>query len=336
MMSPAFREDKLQLALMQHGSAIARRNDHPSDIANREYTKLIYGPESPYARHTEYRTLAAITRQDLVDFHQRFFVPNNVMLAVWGDFDSERMIEKIAHAFATWEKQAVDIPSRPSVDYAFPKIVNFIRKPDINQSHIMMGHVGGLKSDPDYFALLVANRILGGGFTGRLFKNVRSKLGLAYSVYGYYGANFAHPGIFYVGCQTKSESTIQAIEAMTAEIFRMTQEDVTEEELAVAKESFLNSFVFNFDTRGEIINRLMIYDYYGYPADFLQRTKRGVESVTQADVRRVAQQHFHPDKMQILVVGRPGDFDRPLSVLGDANEIDITIPPPPENKPQQQ
>ncbi|MFC1763016.1 M16 family metallopeptidase [Planctomycetota bacterium] len=330
LMSPAFRADKLQLALMQHSSAIARRNDHPSDIADREFTKLIYGSESPYARQTEYHTLASISQQDLIEFHQRFFVPNNVMLAVWGDFESERMIEKINQAFAAWEKRTVNIPNRPTVDYTYPKTVNLIRKPDINQSHITMGHIGGLRSDPDYFALIVANRILGSGFTGRLFKNVRSRLGLAYSVYGYYGAHFAHPGIFYVGCQTKSESTVQAIEAMTAEVFRMTQEDVTEEELAVAKESFLNSFVFNFDTRGEIINRLMIYDYYGYPADFLQRTKRGIESVTQPDVRRVAQQHYHPDKMQILIVGRPGDFDRPLSVLGDVNEIDITIPPPPQ------
>jgi zinc protease len=113
---------------------------------------------------------------------------------------------------------------------------------------------------------------------------------------------------------------------MQKEVVRMTQEAVTDEELALAKDSFLNSFVFNFDTKGKIVNRLMTYDYYGYPANFLQITKTQIEQVTQADVLRVAQERFHADKFQILVVGRPGDFDRPLSVLGDVREIDITTP----------
>jgi len=106
------------------------------------------------------------------------------------------------------------------------------------------------------------------------------------------------------------------------------QEEVTDEELAIAKESYLNSFVFNFDTKGEIINRLMTYAYFGYPEDFLQRTKENVERVTKADILRVAKKHLRPDKVQVLVVGKPDDFDESLGVLGTVNEIDITIPPP--------
>jgi hypothetical protein len=99
-------------------------------------------------------------------------------------------------------------------------------------------------------------------------------------------------------------------------------------ELALAKDSYLNSFVFNFDSKGQIINRLMTYAYYGYPADFLQKTKENVEKVTKADVLRVAKAHLRPDKLQILVVGRPDDLDKPLSTLGEVKTIDITIPPP--------
>ena len=328
LMNPAFREDKIILAKMQHRSSIARRNDNVGAIAGREFDKLIYGRDSVYARHTEYATIDNIGRDDLVTFHKKFFGPNNMMLAVWGDFDTKQMIEKIEQVFKGWEKIDLQLPDAPAVDYEFRGTINLVHKGDVNQSNIYLGHIGGLMSDPDYFALIVMNKILGGGFTGRLFKNVRSREGLAYSVFGSYSANYDYPGEFYVGCQTKSESTVHAIRAMIREIEKMRESEVTDNELALAKDSFLNSFVFNFDTKGEVVNRLMTYEYFSYPADFLQRTKANVEKVTKADVLRVAQKHLQPDKLQILAVGRPDDFDEPLSVLGPVNEIDITIPPP--------
>jgi predicted Zn-dependent peptidase len=328
LMHPAFREDKIFLAKMQHRSAISRRNDSPGQIAGREFSKLIYGANSVYARHSEYATIDSITRDDLVAFHKRFYGPDNMMLAVWGDFDTQEMIAKIKKAFEGWEKIGVDLPKTPEVAYAWEATVNVVPKSDINQSNIYLGHIGGLMSDPDYFALTVMNRILGGGFTGRLFKNVRSRRGLAYSVFGAYSAAFDHLGTFTVGCQTKSENTVHAIRAMIDEVKKIKAEEVTDEELAIAKESYLNSFVFNFDSKGEIINRLMTYEYYGYPADFLQRAKERIEQVTKADVLRVAKKHLRPDSVQILVVGRPEDFDQPLSTLGAVNEIDVTIPAP--------
>jgi len=332
LMNPAFSEDKILLAKIQHRSSIARRNDNVGAIASREFEKLIYEPESVYARHTEYATIDNITRDDLIAFHKKFYKPNNVMLGVLGDFDTKQMITKIEKAFEKWEKADVQFPQVPEVQYEYRPTVNVVRKDDINQSNIYMGHIGGLMNDPDYFALVVMNRILGGGFTGRLFKNIRSREGLAYSVFGLYSSNYDFPGIFYVGCQTKSESTVYAIRAMTEEVKKMTESEVTDEELALAKESYLNSFVFNFDTKGEIVSRLMVYEYYGYPPDFLQKAKANIEKVTKADVLRVARKHLKPDKMQILAVGRPQDFDEPLSVFGTVNEIDITIPSPPPPK----
>ena len=328
LMNPAFREDKIQLAKMQAASAIARRNDQVGAVAGREFDKLIYGPESVYARHEEYATIGSITRDDLVAFHKRYFGPNNAMLAVWGDFDTKQMIAKIEKAFENWEKVDLDLPKVPEVKYEFRKTVNVVRKDDVNQSNVYLGHIGGLRSDPDYFALIVMNRILGGGFTSRLFRNVRSREGLAYSVFGAYSANYDYPGEFYVGCQTKSESTVYAIRAMLREVEKMRESEVTDEELALAKDSFLNSFVFNFDTRGEVVNRLMTYEYYGYPPDFLLQIKENVEKVSRADVLRVAKKHLKPDKVQILAVGRPQDFGEPMSSLGTVNEIDITIPTP--------
>ena len=328
LMNPAFPEEMIQLGKLRQRSAISRRNDSVNRLASREFGKLIYGSDSPYARSAEYASIDSITREDLISFHQRFFYPNNMMLAVWGDFQTADMIQKIEEAFEGWEKREVQVSLPPKVHYEFRKTVNVIQKDDVNQTNIFMGHIGGLRSDPDYFALVLMNRILGSGFTSRLFKEVRSRQGLAYSVFGYYSANYNYEGIFYIGCQTKSETTVQAIRALTAEVEKMAASEVSDEELELARDSYLNAFVFNFDSKGEIVNRLMTYAYYGYPLDFLEKAKEKIEKVTKSDILRVVRKHLHPDKMQILAVGRSQDFDEPLSVLGPVNQMDITIPGP--------
>ncbi|MFQ6114431.1 MAG: M16 family metallopeptidase [bacterium] len=326
LMHPAFPQEKLDLAKIQARTAIARRNDEPFGITFREFRKLIYGADSPYSRHTEYATIDAITRQDLIAFHKQFFHPNNVIIGVWGDFKTKDMIKKIERAFSEWKPVEFERPQIPEVKYNYDLSINLIKKEDINQSHLIMGHIGGLRNNPDYFALIVLNNILGSSFTGRLFKNVRSRMGLAYSVFGSYSANYDYPGMFYVGCQTKGETTIEALNAMRNEVEKMTKELVTDEELAQAKDIYLNSFVFNFDTKGEIVNRIMTYEYYGYPKDFLEKTKEKIEKVTKEDVLRVAKKYLQPEKLRILAVGNPELFDQPLSNLGEVREIDITIP----------
>jgi len=333
LMNPAFREEKIELAKVQARTSIARRNDDVSEIAFREFVKLIYGADSPYARHMEYATIDNITRDDLIAFHERFFHPNHIMLGVWGDFKTDAMVKKIEAMFRDWKKTEVTFPPAPTVDYEYRETVNLIEKKDVNQTNIVMGHIGSRRDDPDYFALILMNRILGQGPTSRLFRNVRSRAGLAYSVFGVYSANYSYPGVLYVGCQTKSETTVEAIRAMREQVRSMTESEVTDEELQIAKDSYLNSFVFNFDSKGEIVNRLMTYEYFGYPENFLLKTKESIEQVTKADILRVAKAHLHPDKMQILAVGRPEDFDEPLSVLGEVNEIDITIPVPEQEAP---
>lgn len=325
LMHPAFPQEKIELAKVQAKTGISRRNDDPDEIASREFDKLIYGSDSVYARQTEYLTIDSITRQDMVAFHQKYFYPNNVMMAVWGDFQTKDLVRKIEAAFKDWKKGPAVRPKPPGVDYKYESSVYFVRKEDVNQSTIALGHIGGMANNPDYFALLVLNDVLG-AFSGRLFERVRSQQGLAYSVGGGYESNFEYPGEFYISASTKSESTVQAVQSMLHEIELLRKEEITEEELAVAKESFLNSFVFYFDTKSEVVNRIMRYDWYGYPRNFLEMTKEKVEKVTRADILRVAQKYLHPDQVKILVVGNDKEFGQPLSTLGNVHEIDVTIP----------
>jgi predicted Zn-dependent peptidase len=326
LMNPAFREDKVELAKVQHRSYIVRRNDSMFGIAFREFQKLIYGPENVYARHTEYSTIDKISRDDLVAFHQKFYHPENVMMAITGDFDTQKMIKRIEKVFGEWKPSGAVTPPVPKVHYQYRSTVNLVQKDNVNQTHIYMGHIGGFRNDPDFFALTLMNRILGSGFTSRLFREIRSRQGLAYSVFGNFSAGYHHPGVFFVGCQTKSETTVHAIKAMLEEVNKITKSEVTVEELELARESYLNGFVFNFDTTREVVNRVMTFAYFGYPLDFLQKTRESIEKVTKADVLRVAKKHLRPDQMQILAVGKSEDFDEPLSVLGTVSVVDITIP----------
>jgi len=325
---PALPQDKIDLALVQERSAIARRNDNVSSIAGREFTKLLYGPDSPYARHTEYETIGNISRDDLIGFHRRYFHPNQTILGLWGDFDSAEAKAEVERAFGSWPRQEVTLPALPAVPAAATGSLNFIQKDDVNQTNLRIGHLGGRLDDPNYYALNVMAEILGGGFSSRLVRRVRTDLGLAYAVIGVWNAEYDHPGTFWIRVDTKSESTVRAIREVVQEVRRITEEPVSEEELRVAKEGILNSFVFNFDTTGEIVRRLMTYEYYGYPRDFLERFKANIEQVTAEDVLRAARTQVRPDQLVILAVGRQQDFDQPLLVLGEVSTIDITIPGP--------
>ena len=323
---PVFAQNKLDLAKTQVRGGIARRNDTPDDIAEREFQKLIYGSDSPYARTVEYATLDKVSRQDLVGFYQRYFQPSNMILGIMGDFDSKAMRELIQKKFGDWKQNRLPPPQLPSVSQSRQGGIFLVNQPQLTQSYIQIGHLGGRLDSPDYAALDVLNGVLS-GFGGRLFNSVRSSQGLAYSVYGSWSPRYDYPGVFVAGGQTRSVTTVSFIQAIRSEIERLKTELVTPAELAFAKDSVLNSFVFNFEDSSQTLSRLMRYEYYGYPADFLFRYQRGVEATTAADVQRVAQTYLKPELLVTLVVGNAAAIQPPLTqIAAEVTPIDITIP----------
>jgi zinc protease len=324
---PAFAPEKIELAKQEETTSISRRNDEPMGIIMREAMKVIYGPDHPLARHPEYDTVNAIAREDLVDFHARYFHPDRTYLVVIGDFDLAEMLGTIESRLGDWPAADAPLPPDPEIP-DFPRTVNVIDKDDLNQSTVILGHKGIRADSPHYAGIQVANRILGGGFASRLFVEVRSNRGLAYSVGSQAGTGFRFPGIFGAFTATKSASTQEAAEVILAEIEKMTVEPVSEEELRVAVDGILNSEVFNFDTKREILDRLVLYEMYGYPADFLQRYQDEVRTMTPAKVLAAAQAVWHPEKLSIVALGNREDWDGDLSEFGPVNEIDITIPEP--------
>ena len=192
--NPEFRADKLELAKEQVYTDISRRNDNVDSIVHRESRIVAYGKDNPYARIPEYATVAAVTRQDLLNWHQQYVHPNNIIFGITGDFDPKAMQAQLEQTFGAWQKGPE--AKRPDVKFTEPKPgLYFIQKTDVNQSTIAMLDLGIERSNPDYFALTVMNEIFGGGFSSRLFSNIRSKLGLAYNVGGGVGYGWDRPGL---------------------------------------------------------------------------------------------------------------------------------------------
>ena len=324
--TPEFRKEKLDLAKTQLRSSIARRNDDPHGIAQREFDEIVYGRDNPYGWSEEYEHVNRIQREDLIAFYQRYFFPANIMLAVHGDFSAPEMKAKLEKLFADWTYAQPPVPEFPKVTAKPAPGIYIASKDDVTQTFFAMGHLGGLLKDKDYPALEVMGDVLGGGFTSRLFQRVRSKLGYAYSVSADWAANYDHPGTFEASGSTKSLSTAATFVAIKEEIERIRSSEISDQELKTAKETVENGFVFNFDTRSKTLSRMMTYEYFGYPKDFIFEYQKAIAAVTKADVLRVAKAHLRPQDLVIVAVGNPKDFDKPLDTLGKVMPIDLTIP----------
>ncbi|MFQ5768574.1 MAG: M16 family metallopeptidase, partial [Acidobacteriota bacterium] len=242
---PIFEPDKIEVARNQMVSGISRQNDNPQQILFREFGKIIYGKDSPYAATPTYASLGSITRDDLMAWHKKFFHPNRIIIGLAGDFDTAQVLTQIKQVFGDWKKG----PAPSKVDIAYNKITHpgvfYIEKNDMTQSNIAMGHLGILRNNPDYYAVEVMNEVFSGGFASRLFSNVRSKKGLAYAVRGGVDSDWDHPGTFQMWMTTKTETTAAGIDALLEEARNITAQPPTEEEVRKAKDAILNSFVFN-------------------------------------------------------------------------------------------
>jgi zinc protease len=328
--NPEFPEEKIDLHLSHMRTGIDKRNDSPGGIAGREFRKYLYGKDNPYARVIEYANVDKIDRPALQAYHDKVFHPNMFIVGVVGDFKKEEMLAKLKAAFEPWPKANVPLPPVPPIPTAHEKRTLFVEKESLNQTTIMVGHVVDVRRDhKDYAAIQMMNEVLSGGMSTRLFTEVRTKKGLAYSVHGAAQLYHNRPGLFYCSALTRNEQALETVNAMMEEVVKLKEKGVTETELEEARQSLLNSFVFNFDSPSKIIGRQMTYELYGYPMDFAEKLMENIKKVTLADVNRVAAQYLDPDKMQLLGVGsvkklKPGMPK--ITDLPDVQMVNIEIP----------
>ena len=322
---PRFDDGRFELVRRQMLEGIRRQNDEPDAIARRELRRALYG-DHPLGRTPTLDSVQAIERGDLLDFHRRYVHPNNLWLAVSGDFDPSELELLLDRFFGDWPLQPFEVQEIPPLTAPFAPTV-LTRQKEVPQTTVLLGQRGITKDHPDLYALRVMNFILGGGgFNSRLMREVRSNRGLAYSVYSFFQVGRRLPGLFVAGSETRTATVDQVVELMRDEMRRITEQPVSEQELELAKESLINSFVFAFEDPHEVVSQAMRLDFYSYDADYLQRYRDRLAAVTADDVLAAAQRHLQWDGQTIVLVGeqpvRPNQGERfglPVAGTSDVN-----------------
>jgi len=321
IMHPEFEESRIELRKEQVKEAIRRWNDEPSDIASREFRMLVYG-RHPYAHPVigEPGSMDKISRRDLVSFHEKHFRPSTMIFGIAGDFDGDAVTDIINQALGDEKSARAGLP--PPVTARRERSVDYIPK-TTEQAHIIIGHLGVRRDNPDFIKLMVMNEILGGGaFSSRLMERVRTEKGLAYHIGSRFTAN-VRTGLFLTVCQTKEESATEAVNDILEELKRIKSEPVTEKELTRAKESYINSFVFHFTNPEQIVEQMVDLEFYGLPRDYLNTYVSRVSAVTAEDVLRVAGEYLHPDRATLLILGERSRFREPLDKFGEVRVINV-------------
>jgi zinc protease len=316
--APAFDGKRLDTAKARVLEGLKQRNDDASSILSREWKRLVYGPDHFEASEPTDKTVAAISKDRLVEMQKRIFHPGNMIVAVSGDFDEQQMLGKLEKAFAGWQRGAVaPDPAAPTAVlepglYHVPK--------EIPQGKVVMGMRSITRDDPDAIPLMLLNDILGaGGFTSRIMQQVRSNEGLAYSARSTLVPRVNYPGDFRAGFESKNPTVALATKIVLDQIRGVRDELVTEEELETAKQSAIETFPRQFESKPQMLRVFVGDEWTNRPKDFWRTYREKVRAVTREDLRRVAQKHLDPEKMAILVVGdwekiAPGDLDKRASM----------------------
>ena len=323
---PTFAAERLELGRLQAQEQLRRQNDSPGAISRRLLMGALY-PHHYLGYSPTPESLAAVTRQDLIDFQRRYFAPNNLWIAVSGDFDRKNLLQILNDNFGDWAQREVPEQQLPPITRSESGAIQVVAK-DLPQTTIVIGDLGLTKDHPDQYAVRVLNYILGGGgFNSRMMREIRSNRGLAYSAYSYFQVGRRMPGPFVAGTETKNASVLPAL-SLTREIMQdLRNNPVTDDELQLAKESQINSFVFGFENTHSVVSQQMTLAFFGYPEDYLARYRDHIAAVTAADVQRAAREFINLARQQIVLVGDPEEFGKQLAEFGlPVVEVDLEEP----------
>ena len=294
---PRFQDDRLKLAKDQILQDMKKRNDESEAIEGREFGVLVYGEDHVSNRFTTEASITSITSADLKSFHDTYYYPANMILAVSGAFSKADMVKKLEAAFADWPSPKRVVGQIPQgIRSAAPGIYRVSK--DVNQGRVSVGLPTVMRTSPDIYALEVMNEILGGsGFTARITKRVRSDEGLAYSAGSGISFGAFFPGRFRAGFQSKSSTVAYALQLVYEEIKRMRDTPVTDEELVTIKNNIIQTFPSNFESKAQQASLFAADEYSKRDPLYWSTYRDRIQAVTAADVQRVAKQYLVPEKL---------------------------------------
>jgi zinc protease len=327
---PAFNPEEIERQSQQTVSGLRVSLEDPDYVADAVFDRLVYGFHPyglPHSGTPE--SIGGITRDDLVAFHGKYFVPNNAILAVVGDLTAEDAFDTVKKVFGDWARQAV--PAEMFIDPPQPtRRLIVVNKPDAVQTEVRVGHIGIQRKHPDYMAVNLAIRILGGEGSNRLHNVLRTQRGLTYGAQANMDA-LKESGDFVAQTNTRSDATAEVLRLTFDEFWRLQRDPVSERELADAKAYMTGSFPLTIETPDAIAMQVLNVMFYGLPIEELQNYRERVNAVTVEDIQRVARAYLRPDRLSVVLVGNVAAFGSSLRGVGfnsyetvDLAKLDLT------------
>lgn len=296
--------ESLDRVVSQIAAGLKREANDPDFVAGRSLRALAY-PNHPYGLPVrgELSTLPTLTRANLIEMRAAMFARDNLKIAAVGAIDAATLAGHLDDVFGR-------LPEKASLNLVAPGAFSgtgtrHVDRIDVPQSTIRFGREGLARRDPDFIPAMVVNHILGGGiFSARLFREVREKRGLAYSVYSQL-VNYDHAAMFYGGTSTKNERAAESMAVIEKEILSLSDFGPTEEELAKAKKYLTGSYALRFDTSTKIAGQLVNLQTEGFGVEYLDERNKLIAAVTMEDAIRASKRLFGDSKLLVTVAGNP-------------------------------
>jgi zinc protease len=317
--NPSFPQAEVEKYKSRTLAQLQFQRSIPQFLAQEQFSKAIYGSHPASLVAPPGDSIKKLTSKDLSDFHSTYYRPNNAILAVVGDVAMKDLMPKIQKAFGDWQKAdipAVNIPAAPDQQGS---MIYLIDRPGSVQTVLQLGTLGIERTSPDYFAVLLADRVLGGGPSGRLFLNLREDKGYTYGSYSGFGSS-KYRGTWISSSEVRTEVTDGAMKEFKYELSRLGTDKVPADELENAKRAIIGSFALSLEQPGSLLQNIITQKIYNLPADYWDTYPQKVSAITADDVQRVAQKYLDLNHLQVVAVG---DASKTRAILAKYGTVKV-------------
>ena len=331
LLNPTFPADQFAREQRNTLSQLMAERMEPEALATKLTGKVLFGGH-PYGAYLTPETVQSITRDDLAAFHQRHFLANNASLAIVGDVKAEQVIPLIEKALGEWKKGEVPTIQAPKTEDAKGLAIHLVDRPGSVQSNIVVAQHGPKRSNPDIAELNVVNATLGGGFSGRLFQNLREKHGWTYGAYSSF-APMELAGAFQASAETRNEVTHLALTEILKEMQRLRTEPIPDKELELQRQYNVGNYLLSLESAARTAQRVQDIDLYGLPTDYYKHYAKEMAAVTPALAQDLAKKYFDSENSMIVIVGEGKEVRPELEKLGKVTVYDTELKPAAAQKP---